>query len=333
MEATLIEYAVLMLSHIAKQIFEAVIKAEHILLIPHQHPDGDALGSSSAFLLWLESINKNYTFFCKTPASQRLSHLPLEKLSSDPKIWNNSYDLVMVFDSGDLCYAGVDYEIKQIRDRIILINFDHHPTNKYYGDINFVDSKSSSTAEMVERFFFMNHIEVSRDMATSLLTGFVTDTENFTNGATSGFAMSAASQLLKNGGKMEPTQERVYKNISIASLKVWGKMMERMKLHETLDIVYTFVTQEDLSSAKITETEIEGLANFMNTIEEGKIKLILKEKGKQQWKGSFRTTRDDIDVSAYAQAFSGGGHKKAAGFAVEGTIDEALAKIFTVIIH
>lgn len=320
-----------MLTYTAKQIHEAVLKAENILLIPHQNPDGDALGSSTAFALWLEDINKNYTLFCKTSASPRLSHLPLGKLTNDQKIWANKYDLVIVFDSGDLRYAGVAYEIKQIRKNITLVNFDHHPTNEYYGDINFVDVRSSSTAEMVERFFVMNHIEVDRDMATSLLTGFVTDTDNFTNAATSGFAMSAAGQLLKNGGKMAPTQERVYKNISIPALKVWGKMLERMKLHEMLDIVYTFVTREDLTTAGIPETDIEGLANFMNTIEEGKIKMILKEKEPGLWKGSFRTTRNDIDVSAFAQAFSGGGHKKAAGFSVEGTIDEAVAKVFAVI--
>src|SRR3989338_3432310 len=113
-----------MMIHNAKQILEAVLKAQKILLIPHQNPDGDALGASTAFALWLESLGKPYTFFCKTPASNRLSHLPLKKLTSDSSVWKEPQDLVIVFDSGDLRYAGVAEEVEKIREHITLINID-----------------------------------------------------------------------------------------------------------------------------------------------------------------------------------------------------------------
>ncbi len=320
-----------MMNHTAKQILEAIQKAESILLIPHQNPDGDALGSSSAFGLWLASLGKKYFYYCKTGASARFSYLPLEKLTSDPSLWENRFDTVIVFDSGDLRYAGVDEQIAKIRDQITLINIDHHATNEYFGNLNFVDTKASSTSEMVQRFFAINHITLQKEIATSLLTGFITDTDNFTNSATSSFALSSVSNLIKSGGTMVPIQNRVYKNISIPALKVWGSMLSRLCHNEELDMVYTYITLKDIQDAGIEDSDIEGLANFMNMIEEGKAKIILKEIEPNKWKGSFRTTRDDTDVSLFAQAMNGGGHKKAAGFKVEGEITEAFNTIFSVI--
>lgn len=320
-----------MLSFVAKQIHEAILKAESILLIPHQNPDGDALGSSTAFGVWLGNIEKDFTIFCKTPHTPRFSYLPLEKFTTDPAIWEKPFDVVIVFDSGDLRYAGVSEEIARVRDQIVLIDIDHHATNEFFGDLNFVDTKASSTSEMVQRFFSINHISLQKEIANGLLTGFITDTDNFTNAATSPFALSAVSQLLRSGGRMDPIQNRVYKNISISALKVWGKMMNRLTKNEMLDIVSTYITQEDIREAGIQESDVDGLANFMNMIDEGRAKMILKELEPGLWKGSFRTTRDDLDVSAWAAKMNGGGHKKAAGFKVEGTIEEALSKIFTII--
>jgi len=319
------------MNHTAKQILEAVQKAQSLLLIPHQNPDGDALGASSAFGLWIQSLGKDFTYYCKTDASPRFSYLPIEKLTSDPQVWEKKYDVVIVFDSGDLRYAGVDEQIAKIRDQITLIDIDHHATNEYFGDLNFVDIKASSTSEMVQRFFAINHITLQKEIATSLLTGFITDTDNFTNGATSSFALSSVSNLIKSGGSMVPIQNRVYKNISIPALKVWGTMLSRLSHHKEHDMVYTYITQEDIREAGIQESDIEGLANFMNMIEEGAAKIILKEIEPKKWKGSFRTTRDDIDVSLFAQAMNGGGHKKAAGFKVEGNVDQAFATIFSVV--
>lgn len=318
-------------NHTAKQIYEAIQKASSILLIPHQNPDGDALGSSTAFGVWLGNIEKDFTIFCKTTHTPRFSYLPLEKFTTDPKTWEKKFDLVIVFDSGDLRYAGVSEEIALVRDQITLVNIDHHATNEFFGDLNFVDIKASSTSEMVQRFFSINHITLQKEIATGLLTGFITDTDNFTNGATSTFALSAVSQLLRSGGRMSPIQNRVYKNISIPALKVWGKMLNRLSKNETLDIVSTYITRVDIAEAGIQDSDIEGLANFMNMIDEGRAKMILKELEEGKWKGSFRTTRDDVDVSAWAAKMNGGGHKKAAGFKVDGTIDEALVKIFSVI--
>lgn len=92
-------------------------------------------------------------------------------------------------------------------------------------------------------------------------------------------------------------------------------------------MVYTFITQKDLTTHQISESDSEGIANFLNNLDEGKMALILKETQDGKIKGSFRTTKDDVDVSALAKKLGGGGHKKAAGFTTSGTIKEILEKI------
>ncbi len=320
-------------SHIAKQIYQVIQDAKNILLVPHQNPDGDALGSSTAFAKWLRQENKTYSFFCATPFQPKFSYLFAgEKVHTCADVWiKEPIDVLVVFDSGDLRYAGIASYVEKMDKKPIIINIDHHATNESYGDYNLVVSSSSSTCEMIYRFFLENKIQITADMATSLLTGLITDTDNFTNSATSPFSLSMASALVAAGGHFYHIKETVYHGTTLGALSVWGIALSRLYHQKDLNLVYTYLTLEDIKNAQATETEIEGIANFLNSLNEGDYSLTLKEKTPNVFKGSFRTTRNDLDVSAYAKALGGGGHKKAAGFVVEGTITEALEKIFAAI--
>ena len=318
---------------IAKQIHTAIMQANRILLIPHRNPDGDALGSVASFMQFLRSIGKPHTAFCETPITSRLQYLPhLEYITSDASIWQDtSYDVVIVFDSGDLRYAGVDTHIQQSPIKRTIINIDHHPTNEHFGDLNLVIPTASSTTEILYHFFKYNNVTITSDIATCLLTGLVTDTDNFTNAATSITSFSIASDLISRGGNLNLIRGWVFKDKSVNALKLWGTVLSRLTKHEELDIVYTYLTQEDLAEHHVNEAEAEGLANFLNTIGDGRAGLILKEMPDGKQKGSFRTTHDHVDVSAFSLLFGGGGHKKAAGFTIYNTREQDFEAIFKAI--
>jgi len=320
---------------IAKQIFNTIIKSNRILLIPHRNPDGDALGSVASFMQYLRSIGKPHTAFCETPITTRLQYLPhLDYITNDTSVWDDpSYDLVIVFDSGDLRYAGVSDYIGRGSTKRKLINIDHHPTNEMFGDYNLVIPKASSTTEILYHFFKYNNVNIDSDIATCLLTGLVTDTDNFTNAATSITSYSISSDLISRGGNLNMIRGWVFKDKSINALKLWGTVLSRLTKHEELDIVYTYLTREDLEEHTVDEAEADGLANFLNSIGDGRAGLILKELPNGQLKGSFRTTHDGVNVSNFSLLFGGGGHKKAAGFTIDGPKDVAFAKIFSAIIE
>jgi len=313
----------------ARQIYRHLKDAEKILIVPHQNSDGDALGSLSALTEHLITLGHKPCLFCITPVPKKFEFLRhINKVTTDPEIFKDQgIDTIVVLDSGDLRYAGIAKHLTDSDAKII--NFDHHPTNDKYGHLNMIMPGAASTTEVLFYFFKDNNIPINNHIATSLLTGIVTDTDNFTNPATSTSALRVASELLRRGGNLNLINKWVVKNKTINTLKLWGAVLSRLDKEETKGIIYTYITKEDLKKHDVGETEAEGIANFLNNLEGAKISLILRETEDEKIKVSFRTTRDDIDVSTMAKKFGGGGHKKAAGFTIDGEIEKILQMILT----
>ncbi len=312
----------------AAAIFNAIEQSEHVMLVLHQKPDGDTAGSSLGMSHYLDSIGKPHTVFCIDPLPESLQFLPgHEKVSSDAYHWSPDvaqFDLVMVFDGGDLGYVGVQNYITTLRaatHSFKIINIDHHATNTNYGDINLVVRNGSSTCEIVSGLLQWRGA-LNKKSSECLLTGLITDTGHFMNLATTGSSVDAASDLLKRGVNLPDLSKRTMNNRSLATLRMWGKALERLQ-QTPYGLVYTVLTQDDLAAAEADGSE--GMSNFLNSLDqetEARVILVLTQKDPHTIKGSFRTTRPEIDVSKLAQAFGGGGHKKAAGFAISGTLVE-----------
>lgn len=318
---------------IAQQIYKKLLTAKGVVIIPHKNPDGDALGSATALMHILQNKNIPHVVFCATSGTEKYNFIPRAKeLTIDPSIWTQEkFDTVVVVDSGDLIYAGVKEYIDTHRDKLYIINIDHHATNIHFGDLNLVIPTAASTTEILYTFCKINDIPIDAQLATCLLTGLVTDTGNFTNAATTVKSLAAASDLINKGARLDIIQNLTMKDLSTNTLKLWGEVLSRLQRHEDHDIVYTYITQKDLQNFNATESDIEGVANMLNIIGEGSAALVLKEQNNGEIKGSFRTTRNDIDVSEIAKSLGGGGHKKAAGFSVIGSIEEVLEKIWSTI--
>jgi len=114
-------------------------------------------------------------------------------------------------------------------------------------------------------------------------------------------------------------------------LKLWGIVLSRLKKHQEIDLVYTYLTQEDLDTYGVSESISDGISNFLNNLNDGEVCLLFKELPDNKIKGSFRTTKDNVDVSAIAKELGGGGHKKAAGFTIDGPLKEAARTVFELI--
>ena len=318
-----------------KQIHGLLEEAHTILLLPHQNPDPDALGSALAVFDFLKKSGKNVHVFCKTGVPGRLHFLPHQTfVTSDPSIWKNTdIDTLVLFDSGDLYYAGVAEYIEELTSRPTIINIDHHASNKKFGDVNLVDISASSTAEVVYYFFHMNRIKIDPNMATNLIAGVIADTDNFTNAATNYSSLFVTGDLIKHGGKYKQVKEYLYKDKSVDILKLWGEILGRLQHHEKFDIVYTYVSKDDMSHYDVTHEEVSGFSNFMNNIRQGCATIFFKETEDGSIRASLRTTLDHIDVSAIAKHFGGGGHKKACGFEIEGPIETAFDRFFAELEH
>lgn len=317
----------ILMQQIAQQIHTHLKRAKKVVVIPHQNPDGDAIGAATAFHEYLLQLGKDAQIFCVTPVNHKLHFVNhATEVEIDPFIFNDlTIDTVVVLDSGDLRYAGVAKFLEN--HPATIINIDHHATNEHYGHYNLVLTTAASTTEILYHYFRANNILVNQKMATSLLTGLTTDTGNFSNAATSASALSVGGELIRSGGNLKTVNDGTVKNKSIEALRLWGKVLARLEKIEALNLAYTYITQQDLKEHQLGDSEGEGIANFLNNLDNIDIALILKETEDGNIKGSFRTTKDTVDVSALAKKMGGGGHKKAAGFSTDGTLQEVLQKI------
>ncbi|MDF1496728.1 MAG: bifunctional oligoribonuclease/PAP phosphatase NrnA [Patescibacteria group bacterium] len=305
-----------------KQLHDALKSSERVLLIGHQKPDGDALGSTSGFYSWLKREGKKPTLYCKDLPAQQYKYLDaFFDYKDDIKVFDMKYDMVIMFDSGDMVYAGVDALIPKLPNSPTLVNIDHHKTNQFYGDVNIVNVEATSTCEVVARFFEANNVLIDSTMATSLMTGILTDTSHFSNAATTSQGMDVAGRLIASGARMNEITKYLLKNKELPILKIWGLALSRLHKNETQDIAVTFVTNEDFLKYGVSPNAVEGISNFLQGVTgNAESILVLHDRGDGTIKGSMRSVTRD--VSAIAKLFGGGGHKLAAGFAIKGTIKE-----------
>jgi phosphoesterase RecJ-like protein len=305
------------LSHSLGRLFQAVQNADRLLLVTHRQPDGDALGSTSAFLNWCLREGKDATMFCVDPPPPALRFLDhVHRATNDPAVFERPYDLVIFFDCGDMTIAGVDELFLRLPEEFTLVNVDHHRTNPRFGHLNIVE-EISSTSEIVYRFFKQNHVTVDETIATSLLTGVCSDTSNFSNPLTSAAALEAASELVKNGARFNDILRHIWRNKTFDSLKLWGVILSRLYHNKASGAASAYVRNGEMEGGQ--NEIVEGMTNFLSAmIAEANMIMLLKEQEDGRIKGSLRGT--DRDVSKIAKLLGGGGHPGAAGFTIEGRL-------------
>lgn len=288
----------------------------------HERMDGDDGGALLAMGQQLGKMGKQTIYTVKKGVPPSLSFLPgAEKILDDAPSLN--YDLLITFGCSDLSRTGLTKisELLVINSQLSVINFDHHPDNTGFGQVNAVDPKKSSVAELVYDFFNFNNWPITKDIATCLLTGIITDTGGFMHSNTHSSTLKAAGLLLRKGAQSHKIIRQAYKNKSPQILKAWGKAMENSYYDEKNKIIYSVMTEKDLAEfTSLPQAAFEGFTETLNTMPNAKFAMFLRQDG-GVIKGSLRSdTFKNVDVSKIAHIFGGGGHKLAAGFSVAGKL-------------
>lgn len=306
---------------IFNKIYQAIQKANRILLVSDSSPDGDSIGTTAAFYQWLQREGKIVRAFCANPLPRNLLFVDhAQAFTTNGDIFKESYDLIITFDSGSLRRAGIDQFIPSTPPGYTLIVFDHHATNERFGTLNAVFTDACSTAEVVYRFFEELRITIDDRMATALLTGIVYDTSSFSNSGTTSKGVEAAGHLFARGARQTDVLKYLVQNKSIDGLKLWGLALSRLHYHTDFDMVSTYFFAKELPT-KASEESVEGMSNFLNAVcGYADAVLVLRELPDGRIRGSMRSLKRDI--SKVAQLLGGGGHKKAAGFTVNGKLKE-----------
>jgi len=295
-------------------------RAKNVLLVCHEKPDGDTIGATCALMNFLAEKNIGYKAFCLDSVPMIYNYIPkTERIENEISTEEMAvFDLIFAIDCGEAKRTGIADLLAQRTCK--LINIDHHDTNDCFGDINLVRKHASSTSEIVydllQQKFFIN-----KNIATSLLTGMLDDTEIFSNPATNHSVIRASAELLLKGANTQKIIRNIFHSRTIDSLKFWGEILSRLHHNQDHNIISTYMTLDDTRKFNLNEEDAaSGISNYIKGLSEADVILVLREQEGGYVKGSLRTIKEGIDVAKIAALFGGGGHKKAAGFKVKGKI-------------
>ncbi|OGJ50372.1 hypothetical protein A2335_02855 [Candidatus Peregrinibacteria bacterium RIFOXYB2_FULL_32_7] len=294
--------------------------AQNIIVISHRSPDADAVGANIALATALKKIGKNVFSACTDALPSNLKFLKGTETFAQ-KFNSLDFDLLITVDCGSLRQIEFEPEIARFRKTgKTFINFDHHASNDFFGDINIVETKCAATCELLYYFFNFCDFEIDFKQATALLAGIYYDTGRFMHSNTTENNLNIAAELLEKGADFSSIIKNLYKTKSFEQLKLWGLIFNRARINDK-NIVISAVTKDDLFECGASNEHINGAIDYLNTVAETKFCLLLTEDD-SQIKASVRTQREDLDLSKLSSIFGGGGHKKASGFSISGKIQK-----------
>lgn len=302
-------------------ILEEIKKAESIVILTHENPDGDAVGSSIAMYLGLKEIGKTPDIII--PEFPRaFENLPgIENIKKESDIEN--YDLAIALDTASIkMLNGYSKYFEDAKTKIVI---DHHSSNTMFGDYNYVDQDSPACAQLLLVLFNYFNIEVSKEIGTAILAGIITDTGGFRYDGVTAETFELVAALCKKGVKVSKVYQKVFASTSKSKFFLHRIALDRLELLDNEKIAFTYITKKDENSVGAENGDYDGIVEQGRDIEGVEISIFLRETEKGI-KASLRS-KDYVNVSELCRIFGGGGHIRAAGCTIPGTIEQVKTQI------
>ena len=325
------------------QIDAWIKDARSIGIAGHVHPDGDCVGSTVSLYNYIydqlkrsgKEVRRGFPEANEKADDAVYLDLYLEDFDASYRFVKRSdeanailikedvvYDVFFALDCGDENRIGVAKEAFQRARKKICI--DHHITNPGYGDINCIDANSSSTSELIHGFMEANFVDHA--IAEGLFLGIVQDTGVFSYSCTHESTMQLAGQLMTKGINFSRIIEDSFFAKTYAQQRILGAVLTSSTLLNEGQCIFGSVTQEMMAAYQVTPSDLEGIVSQLRNTTGVEVAVFLYETKKGEFKVSLRS-RQVVDVSAIAGHFGGGGHVRAAGCTVEGSLDEVRAAV------
>lgn len=302
-----------------RQAKKAIHAGSIVLLLTHQRPDGDALGSLLGLAHMLRGIDKTVHPLLAEGIGSVFRFLPGSgEIRADLP---DAYDLCILVDCADRERMSLPKGVL-LRGPDIL--FDHHVTNEQFAKVNIVSPQSTATAELLADLAEPLGLPIGREAAVCLLAGLVADTLGFRTPNTGEHTLDVAARLMRAGASLPEVVERSLHRHSFAAARYWGAGLSH--LERDGDIVWATLSLQERSAAGYPGRDDADMVNVLSSIEGSRVAVVFIEQEGGKVKISWRV-RQGLDVTSLAIAFGGGGHPAASGAMVTGGMDEVCRRV------
>ncbi|MDO4604899.1 MAG: bifunctional oligoribonuclease/PAP phosphatase NrnA [Helcococcus sp.] len=302
------------------KLFEQIDNSNNILISAHVNPDGDAVGSSFGLAYILRNMGKNVYVINndKFPTN-------LEFIYDESMYYNNQFediDLFIAIDSADIMRIGSSIEyFNKAKDTAVI---DHHITNTGYSN-NDIIYLSSSACEIVAETFIDKGIDIPQKAADYLYLGILTDTYRFQYSASTSNTLRVAAALIDLGARKDFIHGNLYERFDPNYLFLQAEVIQNATWIGD-KIITAKISKDLIDKYNLDFDKSEGLVSLLITIDGVELSAIAKEDTDNQSKLSFRS-QNIVDVSKLAKEFGGGGHMRASGATVQGSLDEVFERL------
>jgi phosphoesterase RecJ-like protein len=301
-----------------QQVLEELRAANKVIVVTHENPDGDALGSLAAMQEILTALGKDSVPFVHErdlPLPSEYRFLALPGLITAPPADVDERTVVFL-DCGNLERNPAE---ALRRDGMHIVNIDHHHDNTHFGTVNLVDPHASCTAEIVWDLMGDLEVKPTQTIGEALYVGLITDTGRFMYENTTARSHLMAADLIDAGVSPHAIYRRVYEGVPLGKLALLARGLAKVARYDDGLLTVTELNARDFEESHAEESYSEGLIDHLRAVEGTAVAALIRDRvsdgdGGRLRKVSLRASDDRVDVSKIARAQGGGGHRQAAGF-------------------
>jgi len=302
-------------------IADKILKSQRIAITSHLRPDGDSICTGLALYFMGKSLGKEVVLINKDRTPAPFNHFPdVEKITIG-LIPPDQYDIAVLLECANVARSGQ----VQLQDTF-KINIDHHHSNDFYGNINWVDPEAPAVACMAYRIGEKLGIAFTPQIANHLYCAIVSDTGSFQFSNTKAESFKISYKLIQHGANPIKVSELLFNNNSPEKIRLLGKVLASLKLNKKGNIAIITMFKKDLAELNIKEIDTEDITTQARSIRGVEIVLFFKEIERDKFRVSLRS-KGAANSAMVAEHFGGGGHLHAAGFTVTGPYQELLEQI------
>ena len=309
------------------RILSTIEGNNEFLITSHMDPDGDSIGSQLGLYHALRDAGKKTVIINQGAIPSKYGFLDPEGIiKSRPEEIEFIPRVVFVIECPSLERIGFVRDL--IPESAFTINIDHHPDNSQYADINLVEPESSAAGEIIYFMLESGGYEITPKIAGQLYAAIAADTGGFRFRSTTARGMKIASELIQRGADPKFISDCLFNNFSPETIRLMGSTLASLKLEADGSIGYVTITLNDLKGSGADLQNSEGFVDFTLAISGIMLGLLFKEVSNDEIKVSVRS-QNGLDAAAFARMFDGGGHANAAGFRLQGPLDNIVDHVIS----